>query len=116
MFPRPGEIYWWFDKKSGQHPVVVVSREDLNRGEYVIAVMVTSTRLETRWNLPNCVPFHAGQFGLPKNCVAQAESITYVPKSELELETGVVGSLDDDAMRELTRAIGYVISAECEPV
>ncbi len=116
MLPRPGEIYWAYSREGGRHPVVVVSREELNRGDYVIAVMVTSTKLETRWNLPNCVPFRAGQFGLPKNCVAQGETITYVPRCDLELETGPVGSLDPETTRDLIRAIGYVISADCEPV
>ena len=116
MVPRPGEIFWEYLRDDGPHPVVVVSREELNRGDYVVCVMFTSGKLETRRHLANCLPFRAGQYGLPKNCVAQSESITYIDKSYLDLETGPIGALDPEAMRDLTRAIGYVISADCEPV
>ncbi len=34
------------------------------------------------------------------------------PRDELQ---GPIGRLDAEAMREVVRAIGYVIDAECEP-
>ncbi len=116
MCPRPGEIYWASADDLGRHPVVVVSREELNRGHYVTAVEFTSQRLERRWNLPNCVPFHAGQFGLTEDCVARAETIGDVFRSDLDVANGPIGTLNDEAMRNLVRAIGYVISSDCEPV
>ncbi len=114
MFPRPGEVYWAFVGPK-RRPVMIVSREELNRGTYVVAVLVASAGLDVRWNLPNCTAFEAGQFGLEKDCVAQAETITQVERSELDLATGVIGTLDPAALRNLIRSIGYVISAECEP-
>ena len=116
MWPRPGEIYWASADESEPHPVVVVSREKLNRGHYVTGVEFTSKHLDRRWNLPNCVPFRAGQFGLTEDCVARAETIGDVFKSDLDLANGPIGTLDDQAMRDLVRAIGYVISSDCEPV
>ena len=95
------------------HPVVIVSREDLNRGRWVVAVLVTSARYETRSRLPNCVGFQAGEFGLAKDCVAQAESIFSIRREELGTQ---IGSLDDERMRELIKAIGSVIASDCEPI
>ena len=112
----PGEIYWAYSGENGPHPFVVVSREELNRGEYVVGVPFTSAKFESRQNLPNCVPFRAGQYGLTKNCVAQGELIILLRQSYLDLEAGALGSLDAEDMRRLIRAIGYVLSAECEPV
>ncbi len=119
---RPGEIYWAYLEESepGQevrsHRVVVVSREEFNRGGYVVVVPITSSRLETRQHLPNCVSFRAGQFGFDKDCIAQAEAITIREQFDLDLDTGVIDTLDGESMRNVIRAIGYVISAECEPV
>ncbi len=116
MAPRPGEIYWAYTGEDTPRPVVIVSREELNRGGYLVGLEFTSARVKERSTLPNCVPFRAGQFGLSKPCVAKGESITYLHESELDLESGVIGVLDADAIRAVVRAIGYVISAECEPV
>ncbi len=110
---QPGEVY---RLQESRRPVIVVSREALNRGLYVVVVEVTTQRLDERRTLRNCVPFMAGQFGFDKDCVAQAESITFLKKTRLDLETGPIGNLSDEAMRDLVRAIGSVIAAECEPL
>lgn len=104
-----------FDQ-AGPHPIIVVSREDLNRGNYVVAVVCTSARFATRSQLPNCVPFRAGQFGFTADCVAQCENILSVEKAQLVLDAGPVGVLDELALRDVIRAIGYVIESDCEPV
>ena len=98
---RPGEIYM-ADTDAGRRPAVVVSREELNRGHWVVAVLVTSTQFATRSRLPHCVAFRAGEFGLTKDCVAQAETITYLAVSELDLDPGAIGVLDEVRMRELS--------------
>ena len=116
MSLTPGEVYWADLGDGERRPVIVVSREELNRGEYVVVVPLTSARLEARRNLPNSVPFQAGQYGFKKDCVAQAEAIASLHISYLDLETGAIGTLDSEDVRELTRAIGYVIAAELEPV
>jgi mRNA-degrading endonuclease toxin of MazEF toxin-antitoxin module len=61
---RPGEIFLADFEEMEPHPVVVVSREELNRGNWVVAVLITSKRFEERSKQPNCVPFRAGEFGL----------------------------------------------------
>jgi mRNA-degrading endonuclease toxin of MazEF toxin-antitoxin module len=111
---QPGEIYVADHQTATPHPVVVVSREGLDRGRYVIAVMITSTHFSVRSTLPNCVPLRAGEFGLTKDCVAQAETIAPYELTDLDLTT-VIGKLDDDRMRDLIKSIGYVIESDCEP-
>ena len=114
--PRPGQLYWVFNGDGDRHPCIIVSREELNRGTYVVAVLLTSTNFETRRSLMNCVPIYAGQFGLTKNCVAQCETVSFVPKDEFDWSVGPIGSLDSATLRAVVRSIGFVLSAECEPV
>ena len=112
---QPGEIYLAFAGGDKYRPVLIVSREELNQGNYVVAIPFTSTHFETRSKLPNCVPFHAGEFGLDKDSVAQAEAISAIHKDDFDLQTGVIATVDEEKMREVTKAIGYLIVADCEP-
>jgi mRNA-degrading endonuclease toxin of MazEF toxin-antitoxin module len=112
----PGEIYLADDPIAGRHPFIVVSREPLNRGDFVLAVACTSARFASRSARPNCVPFLAGHFGFTKDCVAQCENLLSVDKTRLDLAGGPIGVLDEVALRDVVRAIGYVIEADCEPV
>ena len=110
---NPGEIYMADLGEASPHPVIIVSREELNRGDRLVVVACTSQKLSVRSALPHCVPFQAGQFGSTKNCVAQCENIFLVSKDSLD--AGPFGTLDDVAMRDVIRAIGNVIDSDCEP-
>jgi mRNA-degrading endonuclease toxin of MazEF toxin-antitoxin module len=112
---RPGEIYP-ADTDPGRRPAIVVSRAELNRGPWVVAVLVTSTHFAARSRLPLCVAFASGEYGLTKDCVAQAETITYLAVSDLDLDSGAIGVLDEVRMRELIKAIGDLLASDCEPV
>lgn len=112
---RPGEVDFADVDQAFPHPVVVVSREELNRGDYILAAVITSARYSVRSRLPNCVAITAGQFGLAKDCVIQAETVTPIPKDQLDLDMGPVGILDEATLRDLIRAIGHVLDADCEP-
>jgi mRNA-degrading endonuclease toxin of MazEF toxin-antitoxin module len=81
----------------------------------VVAVLITSTNFVHRLTLPHCVPIRAGEFGMTRDCVAQAETISYIGAADLDLDQGAVGVLDAARMRELIKAIGNVISSDCEP-
>ena len=94
MTIKPGEIDL-ADTAVGNRPVIVVSREELNRGHWVVAVMMTSARFAFRSTVPHDVPFYAGEFGLTTDCVAQAESITYLSLPEIDLASGILGVLDE---------------------
>ena len=112
----PGEVYMADFEQAGPHPVVVISREELNRGRYVVVVACTSARYATRKDLPNCVPFLAGQFGFVTDCVAQCENVLSMDVDQLDMTAGPLGTLDDLTLRDVVRAIGYVIASDCEPV
>src|SRR5256885_1230043 len=99
---KPGEIYDADFPNVGLHPVIILSREDLNRGGQAVVVLCTSARYATRSTLPNCVPFQAGQFGFTKNCVAQCEQLLTIDQNEITL-SGPIGQLDDLALREVIK-------------
>jgi mRNA-degrading endonuclease toxin of MazEF toxin-antitoxin module len=112
---RPGEIYFVDLDVAGRRPDIVVSREDLNQGNYTVMVLCTSANFAIRSKLPNCVPFLAGEFGFTKDCVAQTETILFVEKTRIDLSLGALGQLDDQRLRDLVKAIGYMIDSDCEP-
>ena len=111
---QPGEVYMAEFGVAGPHPVIVTSRESLNRGRYALVVPCTSARFALRSRLPNCVPFRAGEFGFTVDCVAQCENLLSIAQEEIDLAAGPIGVLDQRAMRDVVRAIGYVIQSECE--
>jgi mRNA-degrading endonuclease toxin of MazEF toxin-antitoxin module len=113
---EPGEVYIADFPEAGPHPVIVVSREDLNRGHYALVVVCTSSRFAVRSRLPSCVPFRAGKFGFTVDCVAQCENILSIEKRQLDTGDGPIGVLDEMTLREVVKAIGYVIASDCEPV
>lgn len=88
---EPGEIYW-ADLGAGRRPVIVVSREDLNRGNDALVVLCTTQRIAIRSTLPNCVGFQAGDFGMPNDCVAQCEAIYALEKPRSTRRQGRSGS------------------------
>jgi mRNA-degrading endonuclease toxin of MazEF toxin-antitoxin module len=94
------------------HPVVVVSREELKRGNWVAAVLFTFKRFEERSKQPHCVPFRAGEFGLSTDCVAQGESLFSIRREELGDH---IGTLDDERWRDLVNALGNMMGSDCEP-
>jgi mRNA-degrading endonuclease toxin of MazEF toxin-antitoxin module len=112
---NPGEIYMAQLPGVPAHPVVVVSREELNRGNTVVAAIITSAKFAVRSKLANCVPLRAGQFGMTKDCVVQGETVFSAEVADLDTAAGPVGTLDDVTFREVIRAVGYVMDADCEP-
>jgi mRNA-degrading endonuclease toxin of MazEF toxin-antitoxin module len=109
---RPGKIYLADFEEMEPHPVVVVSREELNRGNWVAAVLITSKRFEDRSKQLHCVPFRAGVFGLTMDCVAQTESLFSIRRDELDRH---LGTLDAQRCCDLVKAVGNMIGSECEP-
>ena len=113
MVPEQGEVYWAFRDK--RRPVVVVSREELNRGRYVIVAPLTTSRLDVRRGMPNCV-YVDGRKNSLKDCVVQVELLTHLPVEDLEMERGPISALDGELVREIIRAVGHVMAAACEPL
>jgi mRNA-degrading endonuclease toxin of MazEF toxin-antitoxin module len=113
MSYHPGEIYRVGLPLSGEHPFVVVSREELNRGKQVVAAMITSAKFNVRSRLPNSVPLRAGQFGMTEDSVVQCENLVAIETNELRGQP--LARLDAITMRALVKALGYVLDADCEP-
>jgi mRNA-degrading endonuclease toxin of MazEF toxin-antitoxin module len=113
---QPGEVYMEDFGPAGPHPVIVVSRGELNREHYALVVVCTSARFATRSKLANCVPFQAGEFGFTVDCVAQCENMLSIDKEQLDLTVGPMGKLDETALKKVIKAIGYVIKADCTPL
>jgi len=113
---KPGQVYMADFESAGRHLVIVVSREDLNRGRYVLVVVCTSARFGTRRVLPNCVPFLAGEFGFTADCVAQCENMVSLEKTDIiDLDDGPIAILDEIKLRDVIKSIGYVMESDCEP-
>jgi mRNA-degrading endonuclease toxin of MazEF toxin-antitoxin module len=112
---NPGEIYRADIPEAGVHNIVVVSREDLNRGKKVSAVVITSGKFAVRSQLPNCVVLRAGEFGMNKDCVIQCETLAPIPKDVIDLDGGPIAALTDEVMRDVIKAIGHVLDSDCEP-
>jgi mRNA-degrading endonuclease toxin of MazEF toxin-antitoxin module len=81
-----------------------------------LVVVCTSARFAVRRRLSNCVPFQAGDFGFTVDCVAQCENLLSIDKAQIDLAAGVVGQLDEAALEEVIKAIGYVMKSDCKPL
>jgi mRNA-degrading endonuclease toxin of MazEF toxin-antitoxin module len=112
---QAGEIYMADVPPGQQHRVVVLSREDLNRGKYVIAALITCQKYVVRSKLANCVPLRASQFGLTQDSVVQGESAGPIRIARLDVSAGALAKLDDITFRDVIKAIGYVLDSNCEP-
>lgn len=112
---KPGEIYWADIPEAGEHPILIVSREELNRGKKVSAILITSSKFESRSRLENCVVLRAGEFGMTKDCVIQCETLAPIPQEVIGLSTGPIARLTDEVMREVIKAIGFLLDSDCEP-
>jgi hypothetical protein len=53
-------------------------------------ILCTTKPFAIRSKLPNCVPFQAGELGMPSDCVAQCEAIYASEKGEIDTRT-VIG-------------------------
>jgi mRNA-degrading endonuclease toxin of MazEF toxin-antitoxin module len=112
----PGQIYMADFGPAGPHPIIVVSREELNRGRYALVVVCASARFAVRSKLSNCVPFQAENFGFTADCVAQCENMLSIDQAQIDLATGPIGTLDDATFHKVVRSIGYVINSDCKPL
>ena len=97
---RRGEV-WWAElpKPAGRRPVVLVSRDEAYSVRALVSVVPVTTRARA---IPVEVPLGREE-GLPKRCVANADTITTIPKSALAAYAGVLApekiALLDTAIR-----------------
>ncbi len=112
---RRCEIYWADIDSAFPHPMLVISKEPLNRRDSVVAATITSAKFDSRARLSHCVTIPADEFGLTKDCVIRAETVGPVATTHLDLDSGPIGRLDDLAFRDLVRALGVDFDSECMP-
>ncbi len=106
MTPLPGEVHLADLFEGGLRPVVIVSREQLNRGTLYLGVPVTSARVEERRRYGNYVFLQAGAGGLRVDSVAVAHLIQPV-RTDLLRERW--GSLPETSMQRILLAIAWSV-------
>jgi mRNA-degrading endonuclease toxin of MazEF toxin-antitoxin module len=104
-----GDVFYAPFGEGKPRPVVVVSRDDLNRGGSVVVVPFTTQKVDNRRSLPWCVFFPAGESGLAYDCVAKTDEIAHVTITDLDWRRGRTGRLLAPRMNEIVRAIRYTI-------
>ena len=86
----PGEVYLADIFERGTRPVIIVSREQLNRGGLYLVVPVTSARVEERRRYANYIFLPAGAGGLRDDSVAVTHLIQPVRSDMLREKWGQV--------------------------
>ena len=102
----PGEIYLADIFEGGMRPIVVVSRELLNRGTLLLGVPLTSSRVSERRKYANYVFLPAGAGGLRADSVAVTHLIQPVRTEALRERWG---TLPDATLQRLLVGIAWSI-------
>ena len=92
--------------------VLVVSREELNRGYEVTIVPFNGSDFANKSKKPFCVPFNCGEFGLVKDCVAKCDEINRIYKNDLVTPSSPVGEISEDKLAEVLSAINWCLKSE----
>lgn len=103
---RRGDV-WWADlpRPAGRRPVVLVSRDEAYAVRALLTVVPVTTRIR---QIPVEVPLGKDE-GLPRKCVANADTIVTIPRNLL---VGYVGVLGPDKVAALDRAIRFALALE----
>jgi mRNA interferase MazF len=93
-------------EQAGVRPVVIVSRDAINRSSPVVVVVPCTTWSEGRRLYPSQVPLHAADGGLRVDSVALAEQVRAISKVRLTDRWGMLGA---DSLRRLERALAIAL-------
>lgn len=103
---RRGEVWWAkLPRPVGRRPVVLVSREEAYAVRALVNVVPVTSRVR---HIPVEVSL-GRQEGLPRLCVANADTITTIPKASLSEYAGVLGP---EKVVELDGAIRLALGLE----
>jgi len=111
--PRQGDVYRVIQGAEADHFAIVVSHAKFNRGSYIVAVPVTTKRIEQRKALPNCVFFASSDYCFSQECVARCEIISLLLKSDIDVASGPLARLTKEDIGRMVAAVGDVINATC---
>jgi mRNA interferase MazF len=102
----PGDVYVADIFEGGTRPVIIVSREQLNRGGLYLAVPVTAARVEERRRYANYVFLPAGAGGLRDDSVAVTHLVQPVRSGMLREKWG---QLSQALMQQVLVGIAWSI-------
>lgn len=89
-------------EQAGTRPVVVVSRDAINRYSSVVVVVPLTNATNVKRSYPNNVEIPAGVAGLSVNSVALTGQVRAISKTRL---LRLRGSLSSDLIREIDAAL-----------
>ena len=106
---RRGEV-WWADlpKPAGRRPVVLISRDEAYAIRGLVTIVPVTTTIR---DIPVEVRLGRDE-GLPRACVANADTIATIPKAALADYAGVLGA---DKMAALDGAIRFALGLRDDP-
>ena len=52
---------------------------------------------------------------MTKDCVVPGETVAPIPTDIIDVNAGPVATLTDEVLRDVIKAIGYVLDSDCEP-
>ncbi len=103
---KRGEVWWaHLPRPIGRRPVVLVSRDEAYTVRELVTVVPVTTRVR---DIPVEVTLGRTE-GLPRACVANADTITTIPKRALREYAGV---LDGEKVAALDAALRFALSLE----
>lgn len=112
-FPQRSELYWipleFEEDGEKARPIVIVSRDELNRGDRVLAVPFYSQQVEKRAKQSWCAQFKAGEGGLKKDCVAKGDEIQLIDPIEILWRRGRLGRFSADQMNRVITAVRHAL-------
>lgn len=103
---RRGEVWWAeLDAPVGRRPVVLLSRNEA----YTVRALVTMAPITTRIrHIPSEVLLGIDD-GMPRECVANLDSITTIPKDCLQER---LVSLSPEKLKDIENAIHFALGLE----
>lgn len=100
---RRGEVWWVeLDAPAGRRPVVLLSRNEA----YAVRSLVTVAPITTRIRHIPCEVLLGTHDGIPRECVANLDSIATIPKDCLRER---LVSLTPEKLRDIENAIHFAL-------
>ncbi|MCD6567782.1 MAG: type II toxin-antitoxin system PemK/MazF family toxin [Dehalococcoidia bacterium] len=103
---RRGEIWWTeLEPPAGRRPVVLLSRDEACAVRSLVVVAPVTTRIR---HIPSEVPLSSSD-GLPRDCVANLDTITTIPRDCLRSR---LVALSPQKLREVETAVRFALGLE----